>query len=66
MGASMQKPGGHHDADEHIGAIEGDRPTDRPQEGNENAPALDEQGLPSDPIAIAEDVIGANEDQTQG
>ena len=35
--------------------------------GNENAEgALDENGLPRDEVAIAEDVIGANEDKTQG
>jgi hypothetical protein len=54
--------GREHDADFHKGAIEG--PPDG--EGNPNAPALDEQGLPNDPVAIAQDVIGANEDQTQG
>jgi hypothetical protein len=54
------------DSDEHLGAVEGDRPSDRPQQGNPNAPALDEEGLPSDPDAIAEDVIGANVDETEG
>jgi hypothetical protein len=34
--------------------------------GNSNAPALDESGWPNDPVAIAEDVIGANEDETTG
>jgi hypothetical protein len=52
--------------DQHEGAVEGDRPTDKPQQGNENAPALDEQGMPSDCNRIAEDVIGANLDKTQG
>ena len=28
--------------------------------------ALDESGLPIDEVAIAEDVLGANEDETQG
>ena len=50
------------DSDLAKGAIEG--PPDG--QGNENAPALDERGLPNDEVAIAEDVIGANEDQTQG
>jgi hypothetical protein len=54
-----------HDADEHKGALEGDRPSD-PAQGNSNAPALDANGLPNDPVAICEDVIGANEDETQG
>jgi hypothetical protein len=57
-------------ADEHEGAVEGDKPTDRPQQGNENAQAanhaLDDQGLPEDCDKIAEDVIGANLDETQG
>jgi hypothetical protein len=52
--------------DLHEGAVEGDRPDDQPQHGNRNAPALDERGLPSDEIRIAEDVIGANLDETEG
>ena len=55
--------------DQHEGAVEGDKPTDRPQQGNENAQphgGLDDQGLPTDCDKIAQDVIGANEDQTQG
>ena len=54
------------DSDEHIGAVEGDRPSDQPQQGNPNAPALDDEGLPNDPAAIAQDVIGANVDETEG
>jgi hypothetical protein len=54
------------DPDHDKGAVEGDRPTDK-QQGNENAArALDSEGLPKDRLAIAEDVIGANEDGTQG
>ena len=54
------------DQDESKGAVEGDRPTDR-QQGNENAETpLGADGQPTDRIAIAEDVIGANADQTQG
>ena len=52
--------------DQHEGAVEGDRPTDCPQHGNPNAPALNEQGLPADEAKIAQDVIGANLDETQG
>jgi hypothetical protein len=56
--------------DEHEGAVEGDKPTDRPQQGNDNAQtsahALDDQGLPEDTDRIEEDVIGANLDETQG
>jgi hypothetical protein len=54
-----------YDPDLHKGAVEGDRPNDAGQ-GNANAPALDENGLPDDPVAITEDVVGANEDETQG
>ena len=54
------------DSDQYKGAVEGDRPTDK-QNSNEHAPtALDSNGLPKDQVAIAEDVIGANEDGTQG
>jgi hypothetical protein len=52
--------------DEHEGAVEGDRPGDRPQQGNENAPALDDQGLPNDCDKIDEERIGAVMDDTQG
>ena len=35
--------------------------------GNSNAEhALDDAGLPRDEIAIAQDVLGANEDETSG
>jgi hypothetical protein len=47
------------------GAIEGP-PNDSNAQGNRNAPALDSNGLPNDEVAIAEDVIGANEDETVG
>jgi hypothetical protein len=53
------------DPDKNKGAVEGDRPEDK-QHYNRNAPALDEQGLPEDRIAIAEDVIGANVDGSEG
>lgn len=59
----MTKTEIHHDG--HEGAVEGDRPTDRPQ-GNPNAPALDERGMPDDQVKIAEDREGANLDETQG
>ncbi len=53
------------DPDVHKGAIEGDRPTDE-QIGNPHGDGVDEQGLPDDPIATAEDAEGANADKTQG
>jgi hypothetical protein len=55
----------HAISDEHLGAVEGDRASDTPQ-GNRNAPALDDEGMPQNDIAISEDVLGANEDETQG
>jgi hypothetical protein len=52
--------------DEHKGAVEGDRPSDKEQ-GNKNAvDALDKDGLPKNKKAIAEDSIGARADETQG
>ena len=53
------------DPDIHKGAIEGDRPGDE-QVGNPHGDGLNEEGLPADEIAIAEDAIGANEDESQG
>ena len=59
------QPKRHSDSDEHIGAVEGDR-SDSPEPGNANAPALDDEGMPNDDTAIAQDVIGANADETEG
>jgi hypothetical protein len=59
---SLPKP---IDPDSDKGAVEGDRPTDK-QHYNRNAPALNEDGLPSDHVAIAEDAIGANVDGSEG
>ena len=53
------------DPDIHKGAVEGDRPTDE-QQSNPNGDGIDDNGMPDDPIASAEDEIGANEDETQG
>ena len=52
------------DPDLEKGAVEG--PPNADHMGNQNAPALDENGLPNDEVAIAQDVIGANEDETEG
>ena len=50
------------DNDIHKGAVEEDRPgPDGPRH-----PGLDENGLPNDPTAIAQDALGANEDKSQG
>jgi hypothetical protein len=53
------------DPDAKKGAIEGDRPGDE-QHANPHGAGVDQEGLPDDPIGIAEDVIGANEDESQG
>jgi len=53
------------DQDVHKGAIEGDRPQDE-QNSAQNTDALDENGLPADCDRIAEDALGANEDESQG
>jgi hypothetical protein len=53
------------DPDVHKGAIEGDRPTDE-QQSNPHGDGVDENGMPNDPVATAEDKIGANEDESQG
>jgi hypothetical protein len=48
------------DNDGHKGAMEDDRP------GPDRAPGLDENGLPNDATAIAQDAVGAREDKSQG
>ena len=64
MGVPSPQPN-HRDADQYKGAVEGDRPTDE-QHYNKNGDALDENGMPNDEVAIAEDVIGANVDGSEG
>jgi len=54
-----------HDQDIHKGAIEGDRPGDE-QIGNPHGEGINDEGMPDDPVATAEDAIGANEDESQG
>ena len=54
-----------NDPDSKKGAIEGDRPSDE-QQGNPHGDGINQDGLPDDPIATAEDAIGANEDESQG
>ncbi|MBA2258151.1 MAG: hypothetical protein H0W18_04605 [Acidobacteria bacterium] len=61
-----EKKPGSVDEDEHIGAVEGDRPTDSPNQGNPNGPGVDDQGKPNDPVGTAEDRIGANQDEAEG
>jgi len=49
------------DQDIHKGATEDECPGD-----STNAPGLDENGLPNDETAIAQDALGATEDGSQG
>jgi hypothetical protein len=56
---------GIDDPDVHKGVVEGDRP-DQPQNANPHGPGVNDQGLPDDPVASAEDAIGAEEDESQG
>jgi hypothetical protein len=55
-----------HGSDEHMGAVEGDRADDQPNEGNPNGPGVDSNGMPNDPIATYEDAVGANVDGSEG
>ncbi|MEW5980778.1 MAG: hypothetical protein AB1806_00240 [Acidobacteriota bacterium] len=63
--APVMHPPAHRDQFAKKGTLEGDRPTD-PQQWNLHGEALDENGLPDDEVAIAEDVLGAEVDETQG
>ena len=54
------------DEDEHIGAVEGNRPTDKPNQGNPSGTGVDDQGRPNNPVGTAQDRIGANLDETEG
>jgi hypothetical protein len=63
MNASMDpisQPSRDHDV--HKGAMEEERPGPEPS----GAPGLDENGMPNDATAIAQDVLGAKADNSQG
>jgi hypothetical protein len=53
--------GSSRDQDGHRGVLEDDRPIT-----TTNAPGLDDDGLPNDETAIAQDALGAAEDLSQG
>ena len=63
--APVMHPPAHRDQFAQKGTLEGDHLTDV-QQGNRHGAALDDDGLPCDEVAIAEDVIGAEADDTQG
>jgi len=60
-GGRPTSPARPDDSDLHKGAVESDRP-DGKRHASQDAPALGADGLPADPVAIAEDRIGANVD----
>lgn len=57
----MTQPDHERDQDIHKGVMEDGCPSEET-----NAPALDDEGLPNDETAIAEDRLGAEADGTQG
>ena len=60
-----QPPPAPHEG-EHLGAVEGDRPSDAPNQGNPSGTGVDAEGLPNDPVGTAQDRIGANLDEAGG
>jgi hypothetical protein len=63
---TQKQPAADHHDDEHLGAVEGDKASDTPNQGNPSGPGVDTEGLPNDPIGTAQDRIGANLDETGG
>jgi hypothetical protein len=63
--APAMHPPAHRDQFATKGTLEGDHPTDV-QQCNCHGAALDANGMPCDDVAIAEDVFGAEVDETQG
>jgi hypothetical protein len=63
---TQKQPQAEHHEDEHLGAVEGDKPSDAPNQGNPNGPGVDTEGLPNDPVGTAQDRIGALLDETEG
>jgi hypothetical protein len=58
--APTMHPPAHRDQFAQKGTLEGDRLSDC------HGAALDDNGMPADEVAIAEDVFGAEIDETQG
>jgi hypothetical protein len=54
-----------NDQDAHKGAVESDKPGDT-QTGNPAGTGIDKNGMPNNPVATAQDKVGANEDESQG
>jgi hypothetical protein len=64
MTATPNKPQ-DNDQDAGKGAVESDKPDDK-QPGNPAGTGIDKNGLPNNPVATAQDKVGANEDESQG
>ncbi len=62
MDTTDKRPKPVEDNDIHKGAKEDDRPGPK----GSGHPGLDKNGLPNDPVAIAQDAVGAVEDKSQG
>ena len=52
--------------DDHVGAVEGNKPTDKPNQGNPSGPGVDAEGKPNNPVGTTQDRLGANLDETEG
>ena len=63
---TQKQPATDHHEDEHLGAVEGDKPSDAPNQGNPSGTGVDAEGMPNDPIGTAQDRIGANLDESEG
>jgi hypothetical protein len=63
--APAMHPPAHRDQYAQKGTLEGDRAS-QPQQCNCHGAALDDNGWPADEVSIAEDVLGAEVDETQG
>jgi hypothetical protein len=53
------------DQDAGKGAVESDTPDDQ-QNSNPAGTGIDKNGMPNNPVATAQDKVGANEDESQG
>jgi hypothetical protein len=63
--APVMHPPAHRDQYAQKGTLEGDQPS-QIQQCNAHGAALDDNGWPADELAIAEDVFGAEVDESQG
>ena len=55
----------NNDPDIHKGAVESDKPSEETNV-DRRPKGVDANGVPNDPVATAQDRIGANEDESQG